>query len=58
MKIATHADTYLFTCQVGMALSVLGLGWLGHALIQEMLEPLAANFPAVSCWHSLRRFLR
>lgn len=48
MKIATHADTYLFTCQVGMALSVLGLGWLGHALIQEMLEPLAANFPAVS----------
>ncbi|WP_237150321.1 hemolysin family protein [Planococcus maritimus] len=48
IKIATHADTYLFTCQVGMALSVLGLGWLGHALIQEMFVPVAANFPGAS----------
>ncbi|WP_249929474.1 hemolysin family protein [Planococcus maritimus] len=48
MKIATHADTYLFTCQVGMALSVLGLGWLGHALIQEMFMPVATNFPSAS----------
>lgn len=48
IKIATHADTYLFTCQVGMALSVLGLGWLGHALIQEMFMPVATNFPSAS----------
>ncbi|RAZ66751.1 hypothetical protein DP119_13220 [Planococcus maitriensis] len=50
MNIASHADLYLFACQVGIALSVLGLGWVGHALVQEAVQPLAENLglPAVS----------
>lgn len=44
MKIAGQADTYLFACQVGIALSVLGLGWVGHALVQETIQPIAENF--------------
>ncbi|WP_332871029.1 hypothetical protein [Planococcus sp. MB-3u-03] len=58
MKIAGQADTYLFACQVGIALSVLGLGWVGHALVQETVQPIAENlgFPAASAgWISFWR---
>ncbi|MFK8795560.1 CNNM domain-containing protein [Planococcus plakortidis] len=50
MKIAGQADMYLFACQVGIALSVLGLGWVGHALVQEAFQPFAVNLglPAAS----------
>ncbi|MEZ0480264.1 hemolysin family protein [Planococcus sp. SSTMD024] len=49
-KIAAHADMYLFACQVGIALTVLGLGWVGHGLVQEAVQPLAENLgvPAAS----------
>ncbi|MBU9674124.1 hemolysin family protein [Planococcus sp. CP5-4] len=43
VKIAGQADTYLFACQVGIALSVLGLGWVGHALVQETVHFIAGN---------------
>lgn len=50
VKIAGQADMYLFACQVGIALSVLGLGWVGHALVQEAVRPIAENLglPAAS----------
>ncbi|WP_249222068.1 hemolysin family protein [Planococcus alpniumensis] len=50
VKITEQADAYLFACQMGIALSVLGLGWAGHALVQETVQPIIENLglPAAS----------
>jgi CBS domain containing-hemolysin-like protein len=35
-----HLDAYLSTCQLGITLASLGLGWIGEPAIARMLEPL------------------
>lgn len=42
LKVVERVDDYLFACQVGIALSVLGLGWMGHAVVEQLITPLAA----------------
>lgn len=39
-QIVANIDDYLFACQIGVAISVLGLGWMGHAMIVKMIQPL------------------
>ncbi|WP_251048059.1 hemolysin family protein [Planococcus sp. ISL-109] len=43
LKVVEHVDEYLFACQVGIALSVLGLGWMGHAVVEQLITPLTVD---------------
>lgn len=38
-RIVSHMDDYLAVCQIGIMISVLGLGWLGHSLIMNFIDP-------------------
>jgi len=39
-----HVDQYVATCQVGITLASLGIGFLGEPALAELLEPLFGNF--------------
>ena len=39
-RVVSNVDDYLFACQIGIAMSVLGLGWMGHAAVESMIQPL------------------
>lgn len=39
-RIVSNMDDYLAVCQIGIMISVLGLGWLGHSLILSSIVPL------------------
>jgi CBS domain containing-hemolysin-like protein len=39
-----HVDVYVATCQVGITLASLGIGFLGEPALAELLEPLFGNF--------------
>ncbi|RNF39459.1 hemolysin family protein [Planococcus salinus] len=43
-KVVTNVDNYLFTCQVGITMSMLGIGWLGHAAVEQLMRPWIATF--------------
>ncbi|HEX5713108.1 MAG TPA: hemolysin family protein [Solirubrobacterales bacterium] len=38
-----HVDVYVATCQVGITLASLGIGFLGEPALAELLEPLFGN---------------
>lgn len=44
LKIIDQPDEYLFACQIGIVLAVLGLGWMGHAVVEQLLQQNAAVF--------------
>ncbi|MGI2329448.1 hemolysin family protein [Planococcus sp. YIM B11945] len=56
-RVVSNVDDYLFACQIGIALSVLGLGWLGHAAIESLIYPLAQNLAVSENAASLLSFL-
>lgn len=39
-KVISNLDTYLSTCQLGITIASLGLGWLGEPTVQALLKPL------------------
>ncbi|MEZ5077324.1 MAG: hemolysin family protein [Solirubrobacterales bacterium] len=39
-----HVDVYVATCQVGITLASLGIGFLGEPALATLLEPLFGNF--------------
>lgn len=53
-RIVTNLDTYLSTCQLGITITALGLGWLGEPTIESMLRPL---FLQLHFHESFNRFL-
>lgn len=42
-RVVSNVDDYLFACQIGIAMSVLGLGWMGHAAVESMVHPLVGS---------------
>ncbi|MFD1029879.1 hemolysin family protein [Metaplanococcus flavidus] len=42
-RIVKNVDEYLSACQIGIMISVLGLGWLGHAAVVDIIAPLMTN---------------
>jgi CBS domain containing-hemolysin-like protein len=40
IKVHKNLDTYLSTCQLGITLTSLGLGWLGEPAFAMLIEPL------------------
>ena len=47
-KVTTHLDEYLSTCQLGITVTALGIGWLGEPTVGHMLRNLfdGWNIPA------------
>ncbi len=39
-----HVDVYVATCQVGITLASLGIGFLGEPALAALLEPIFGNF--------------
>src|SRR5215213_10173434 len=44
LELIDHVDQYVATCQVGITLASLGIGFLGDPALAELLEPLLGNF--------------
>ncbi|WP_255472803.1 hemolysin family protein [Planomicrobium sp. CPCC 101079] len=38
MPFNVNADGYVFACQIGIALSVLGLSWIAHGTIEKLVQ--------------------
>lgn len=49
-NITSRIESYLLTCQLGMALSVLALGWVGGVFIAPWLEPLMLHLALPEFW--------
>jgi CBS domain containing-hemolysin-like protein len=43
-KVVNDLNSYLSTCQLGVTLASLGLGWVGEPAVAKMIEPLIKNF--------------
>lgn len=39
-KVLHHLDEYLSSCQLGITLTALGLGWLGKPTVENLLKPV------------------
>jgi CBS domain containing-hemolysin-like protein len=39
-KVVLHLDEYLSTCQLGITVTALGLGWLGEPTVEKLFHPL------------------
>ncbi|MCK5584179.1 MAG: DUF21 domain-containing protein, partial [Elusimicrobiales bacterium] len=39
-EAVTHLDAYLSTCQLGITIASLGLGWLGEPALTRLLTPI------------------
>ena len=44
LDLIDHVDQYVATCQVGITLASLGIGFLGEPALAALLEPLLGNF--------------
>ena len=44
--ITTHLDVYLSSCQLGITMTSLGLGWVGEPFVATLLFPLLGMFGA------------
>jgi CBS domain containing-hemolysin-like protein len=47
-KIHANLDAYLSSCQLGITLASLGLGWIGEPAFARLMEPVLAYFGVVS----------
>ena len=43
-RIAENLETYLATCQLGITMASLGLGWIGEPAVAALLTPLFVEF--------------
>lgn len=43
-RVISNLDEYLSTCQLGITITALGLGWLGEPIVDLILHPLVENF--------------
>lgn len=43
-KVILHLDEYLSSCQLGITLTSLGLGWLGKPTVENLLLPVLGDF--------------
>ena len=41
--ITSQLDSYLSSCQLGITLASLGLGWVGEPIVARLLEPMCAR---------------
>lgn len=39
-KVVNHLDEYLSSCQLGITVTALGLGWLGEPTVEKLIHPL------------------
>ncbi len=39
-RVVSHLDEYLSTCQLGITVTALGLGWLGEPTVERLLHPV------------------
>ena len=44
-KIISNLDEYLSTCQLGITVTALGIGWLGEPTLSHLINPLFENAP-------------
>lgn len=44
IELIDHVDRYVATCQVGITLASLGIGFLGEPALAVLLEPIFGNF--------------
>ena len=44
MRIQANLESYLATCQLGITMASLGLGWVGEPAVAAILEPLFVSF--------------
>jgi CBS domain containing-hemolysin-like protein len=44
--ITSHLDIYLSSCQLGVTMTSLGLGWVGEPFVARLLEPVLGFFGA------------
>jgi CBS domain containing-hemolysin-like protein len=42
-KVTTHLDEYLSTCQLGITVTALGIGWLGEPTVSHIFKGWFAN---------------
>ena len=43
-KVISNLDEYLSTCQLGITMTALGLGWIGEATVERILLPVFIQF--------------
>lgn len=43
-RVISNLDEYLSTCQLGITVTALGLGWLGEPTVERLLLPLFTHF--------------
>lgn len=43
-RVISDLDEYLSTCQLGITVTALGLGWLGEPTVERLLLPLFTHF--------------
>ena len=43
LDLIDHVDVYVATCQVGITIASLGIGFLGEPALADLLEPLFGN---------------
>ncbi|HSJ38806.1 MAG TPA: hemolysin family protein [Planococcus sp. (in: firmicutes)] len=56
-RILANVDEFLSACQIGIMISVLGLGWLGHATIMDIIAPVITNLPLPTAVAGIVAFL-
>ena len=39
-KIISNLDEYLSTCQLGITITALGIGWLGEPTLSHLIKPI------------------
>ena len=43
-RVISNLDEYLSTCQLGITMTALGLGWIGEATVERILLPVFIQF--------------
>lgn len=56
-RILSSVDDFLSACQIGIMISVLGLGWLGHATVMAVISPAVSNLQLSSSLSGIIAFL-
>jgi CBS domain containing-hemolysin-like protein len=51
LSIQQNLDTYLASCQLGITLASLGLGWVGEPMVAHSLAPILLAMNIAAEWH-------
>ena len=49
-KVVTHLDEYLSTCQLGITVTALGIGWLGEPTISHVIKGMFESWQIPASW--------